>query len=106
MQDTYGEQRIKFEAGDLVMYPGTSVHRVEPVTRGDRLACFFWIESMVRYDAQRRLLYDMDLAITALRQQAFERAVQTHSSDSVIESPEIVRLTGCYHNLMRMWADV
>jgi PKHD-type hydroxylase len=98
VQDTYGEQRIKFDAGDLVMYPGTSVHRVEPVTRGERLACFFWIESMVRADAQRRLLYEMDMAITALRQQAFKAGGS--------ESPEVVRLTGCYHNLMRMWAEV
>ena len=106
VQDTYGEQRIKFEAGDLVMYPGTSVHRVEPVTRGERLACFFWIESMVRQDAQRRLLYDMDMAITALRQQALERATQGQTRGGVIESPEVIRLTGCYHNLLRMWADV
>ncbi len=93
VQDTYGEQRIKFDAGDLVMYPGTSVHRVEPVTRGERLACFFWIESMVRRDDQRRLLYDMDMAILALRQAGGDTA-------------ETVKLTGCYHNLLRMWADV
>lgn len=92
VQDTYGEQRVKLQAGDLVMYPGTSVHRVEPVTRGERVACFFWIESMVRLDAQRRLLYDMDMAILALRQ-------------SGGDSPEVVQLTGCYHNLLRMWAD-
>lgn len=96
VQDTYGEQRIKFAAGDLVMYPGTSVHRVEAVTRGERLASFFWIESMVRQDAQRRLLYDMDMAILALRQ-------KTASGES--DSEEVVRLTGCYHNLLRMWAD-
>jgi PKHD-type hydroxylase len=98
VQDTYGEQRIKFDAGDLVMYPGTSVHRVEPVTRGERLACFFWIESMVRRDDQRRLLYDMDLAITALRRQQI--------GANVGESAEVVTLTGCYHNLLRMWAEV
>lgn len=92
VQDTYGEQRIKFAAGDMVMYPGTSVHRVEPVTRGERLACFFWIESMVRHDAQRRLLYDMDMAILALRQQDGDTA-------------EVVQLTGVYHNLLRMWAS-
>lgn len=97
VQDTYGEQRIKFDAGDLVMYPGTSVHRVEPVTRGERLASFFWIESMVRQDAQRRLLFDMDMAILALRQKS-----RTESGDSA----EVVKLTGCYHNLLRMWADV
>lgn len=107
VQDTYGEQRIKFEAGDLVMYSGTSVHRVEPVTRGERLACFFCIESMVRADAQRRLLYEMDMAITSLRQKDLARAPQgdTQPSDA-IESLEVVRLTGCYHNLLRMWADV
>jgi PKHD-type hydroxylase len=92
VNDTYGEQRVKFQAGDLVMYPGTSVHRVEPVTRGERLACFFWIESMVRRDDQRRLLYDLDMAILALRQGG--------------DSAETVKLTGCYHNLLRMWADV
>lgn len=97
VQDTYGEQRIKFDAGDLVLYPGTSVHRVEPVTRGERLASFFWIESMVRHDAQRRLLFDMDMAILALRQK-----VPTGHSDG----DEIVKLTGCYHNLLRMWASV
>ena len=101
VQDTYGEQRIKLEAGDLVMYPGTSVHRVEPVTRGERLACFFWIESMVRADAQRRLLYDMDMAITSLRQKSMAQATPVSA-----ESSEVVTLTGCYHNLLRMWADV
>ncbi len=100
VQDTYGEQRIKFDAGDLVMYPGTSVHRVEPVTRGERVACFFWVESMVRSDDQRRLLYEMDMAITALRQQDLQRPAGSG------ERPELVRLTGCYHNLLRMWADV
>jgi PKHD-type hydroxylase len=92
VQDTYGEQRIKFAAGDLVLYPGTSVHRVEPVTRGERLASFFWIESMVRESDRRRLLYDLDMAILALR--------RAHG-----DTPETVRLTGCYHNLLRMWAD-
>jgi len=97
VQDTYGEQRIKFDAGDLVMYPGTSVHRVEPVTRGERMASFFWIESMVRHDAQRRLLFDMDMAILALRQKV---------APGQGDSDEIVKLTGCYHNLLRMWASV
>lgn len=105
VQDTYGEQRIKFDAGDLVMYPGTSVHRVEPVTRGERLACFFWVESMVRHDAQRRLLYDMDMAITALRRKELSTPAAGAAS-ALGESPEVVRLTGCYHNLLRMWATV
>ena len=103
VHDTYGEQRIKFAAGELVMYPGTSVHRVEPVTRGERLACFFWIESMVRTDAQRRLLYDMDMAITGLRQKDLDKAT---NGKPHTDSPEVVQLTGCYHNLLRMWADV
>jgi PKHD-type hydroxylase len=106
VQDTYGEQRIKFAAGDLVMYPGTSVHRVEPVTRGERLACFFWVESMVRSDAQRRLLYEMDMAITALRRQDLAQSTEPNQNPLGSERPEVVKLTGCYHNLLRMWADV
>ena len=92
VQDTYGEQRVKLAAGDMVLYAGMSVHRVEPVTRGERLACFFWIESMVRSGDQRRLLFDMDMAILALRREHGDTA-------------ETVALTGCYHNLLRMWAD-
>ncbi|WP_077037722.1 Fe2+-dependent dioxygenase [Pelomonas sp. KK5] len=90
--DTFGEQRVKLAAGDLVIYPGTSVHHVAPVTRGARLASFFWIESMVRSDEQRRLLYEMDLALMALRGE--------HG-----ETDAVVQLTGTYHNLLRMWAD-
>ena len=90
--DTFGEQRVKLAAGDAVVYPGTRVHRVEPVTRGARLASFFWIESMVRSDEQRRLLHDMDRALMRLR-----------SRDG--ESDEAVALTGTYHNLLRLWAD-
>jgi PKHD-type hydroxylase len=92
IEHSFGPQRVKLAAGDLVLYPGTSVHRVEPVTRGARLAAFFWIESMVRRDDQRQLLFDMDMALMRLR--------GTHG-----ESPETVRLTGTYHNLLRMWAD-
>jgi PKHD-type hydroxylase len=104
VQDTYGEQRIKFDAGDLVMYPGTSVHRVEPVTHGERLACFFWIESVIRRDDQRRLLYEMDMAITALRRQARQPA--SVAAADTVEGAEVVALTACYHNLLRLWADV
>jgi PKHD-type hydroxylase len=89
---TFGEQRVKLAAGDLVVYPGTSVHRVEPVTRGERLASFFWIESMVRADEQRRLLYELDMSLMKLR-------------GELGETPELVQLTGTYHNLLRMWAD-
>lgn len=92
VEDTFGEQRIKLPAGDLVLYPGTRVHRVEPVTRGARLAAFFWIESMVRSDERRRLLYDMDRHLARLR-------------DTVGDTdPAIVGLTGTYHNLLRQWA--
>ena len=92
IDDTFGEQRVKLPAGHAVIYPGTSVHQVLPVTRGHRMACFFWVESMVRSDEQRRLLYNMDMALLRLRQE--------HG-----ESPETVALTGTYHNLLRMWAD-
>ena len=75
-----------------MLYPGTSIHEVTPVTRGHRLACFFWVESMVRSDEQRRLLFDLDMAIMKLREKHGETA-------------EAVALTGTYHNLLRMWAD-
>jgi PKHD-type hydroxylase len=92
IEDTFGSQSIKLAAGDLILYPASSVHRVEPVTRGCRLAAFFWIESMVRDDARRRLLFDLDMSILSLRQAGGD-------------TPPVVKLTGCYHNLLRMWAD-
>ena len=94
VEDTFGAQRIKLAAGDMVLYPGTSVHRVEPVTRGCRLASFFWLESMVRSDEQRRLLFDMDSHLMKLRESAGE-------ADAAV-----IGLTGTYHNLLRMWVDV
>lgn len=87
-------QRVKLPAGHLVVYPGTSVHRVEPVTRGYRLAGFFWIQSMVRSNENRQLLYDMDAHLIRLRSTIGE-------SDSAV-----VGLTGTYHNLLRTWLDV
>ncbi len=93
VEDTYGDKRVKLPAGDLVLYPGTSVHRVEPVTRGHRLACFFWIQSMVRSDEQRRLLFDMDMHLRRLRSGAGDA------------DPAVVGPTGTYHNLLRMWVD-
>src|SRR4051794_5534881 len=72
VEDTYGAKAVKLAAGDMVLYPGTSVHRVEPVTRGERLACFFWVESMVRGDEQRRLLHDMDMHLMRLRSEVGE----------------------------------
>ena len=83
-------------AGDMVVYPGTSVHRVEPVTRGARVASFFWIQSMVRSDEQRRLLFEMDNHLRRLR-----------SAASLGEGdPSVIGLTSTYHNLLRMWLDV
>lgn len=93
VEDTYGSHAVKLEAGDMVLYPGTSVHQVRPVTRGIRTASFFWVQSMVREDARRALLFDMDGAIGTLRRQ--------HG-----ESGPVIALTATYHNLIRMWADV
>ena len=92
VQDTYGSRGVKLPAGHAVLYPGTSIHQVTPVTRGSRLACFFWIESMVRSDEQRRLLFELDMSLMRLR--------EAHG-----ETDEAVSLTGTYHNLLRMWAD-
>ena len=87
-----GEQRVKLPAGHAVLYPGTHVHEVTPVTRGHRLAAFFWVESLVRGAEQRAVLWELDRALTALRAR--------HG-----ESDETVALTGTYHNLLRLWAD-
>jgi PKHD-type hydroxylase len=90
--DAYGVQAVKLGAGDLVLYPATSLHEVTPVTRGERLAAFFWVQSLVRDDGRRTVLYDMDTAIQALnRTGADEQARRT--------------LVGCYHNLLRQWAE-
>jgi len=94
IEDTFGAQRVKLPAGDMVLYPGTSVHRVEPVTRGFRVASFFWVESMVRSDEQRRLLYDMDRHLMHLRGTVGET------------DAGVIGLTGLYHNLLRAWADM
>lgn len=92
IEDTPAAHRVKLPAGHLLLYPGTHVHQVLPVTRGHRLACFFWVESLVRSGEQRRLLYEMDMALTRLR--------QAHG-----DSPDTVALAGTYHNLLRLWAD-
>jgi PKHD-type hydroxylase len=94
VEDTFGSQRVKLPAGDMVIYPGTSVHRVTPVTRGHRIASFFWIQSMVRSDEQRRLLFEMDTHLMRLRSTVGET------------DPAVIGLTGTYHNLLRMWLDV
>jgi len=92
VEDTFGRQRVKLPAGDMMLYPSSSVHRVEPVTKGARVASFFWTESMVREDERRRLLFDLDMNILALRQ-------------SIGDTPEVVNMTSTYHNLLRMWAE-
>ncbi|MBP6896079.1 MAG: Fe2+-dependent dioxygenase [Gammaproteobacteria bacterium] len=91
--DTYGTHEVKLPAGDLVLYPSSSLHRVQPVTRGARVCSFFWLQSMVRDDARRGLLFELDQNIQSLRAR-------------LGETDETVALTGTYHNLLRMWAEV
>ena len=92
ISDTYGEHGVKLQAGDLILYPSSSLHRVTPVTRGARVAAFFWIQSMVRDGEQRRMLFEMDTAIEALRRSQADNAA-------------VLQLTGVYHNLLRRWAE-
>jgi PKHD-type hydroxylase len=92
IEDSYGVQEVKLPAGDMIVYPATSLHRVTPVTRGVRLASFFWVQSLVRSDAQRALLFDMDTAIQRLN--ASDADAQARRS-----------LVGCYHNLLRIWSE-
>ena len=92
VEDTYGVHRVKLPAGHLVLYPATSLHHVTPVTRGARVASFFWIQSMVRDDGERTILFDLDSAIQGLGQEAPDH-------------PATVQLTGIYHNLLRRWSD-
>jgi len=93
ISDTYGEHEVKLPAGDLILYPSSSLHKVTPVTRGARLASFFWVQSMVRDEGRRRLLLEMDTAIQRL-------------TASGGDAQAIVQLTGVYHNLLRGWAEV
>jgi PKHD-type hydroxylase len=92
IEDTFGPRQVKLPAGDMVLYPGTSVHHVEPVTRGTRVASFFWIQSMVREDSHRTMLFNLD------------RSIQQLGGD-VPDHPSVVDLAGLYHNLLRLWAD-
>ncbi|MEH6417716.1 Fe2+-dependent dioxygenase [Pseudomonas sp. CGJS7] len=92
IEDTYGSHAVKLAAGDLVLYPGTSLHKVTPVTRGERIASFFWIQSLLAEDAQRRLMFELDVSIRRL-------------SADVPEHPALVQLTGVYHNLLRRWSQ-
>lgn len=93
VEDRFGPQTVKLPAGHMVVYPASSLHRVTPVTRGVRTASFFWIQSMVRDDGARRLLFDLD------------QAVQTVAGDRGQGDAAVVQLTGVYHNLLRRWAD-
>jgi PKHD-type hydroxylase len=93
VEDTYGLHNVKLPAGHLILYPASSLHHVRSVTRGARLASFFWIQSMVRDDGQRTLLFDLDMAIQRIRGEGPDH-------------PSVIQLTGVYHNLLRRWADV
>lgn len=93
IEDTYGVHSVKLPAGDLILYPASSLHRVQPVSEGARVASFFWVQSMVRDDAQRTLLFDMDMAVQRL------------GGELGLAHPSVVSLTGSYHNLLRMWAE-
>lgn len=93
VEDTYGTHSVKLPAGHMILYPSTSLHHVRPVTRGARVSSFFWIQSMIREDSRRALLFDLDVAIQRLNRE-------------VPEHPTAVQFTGVYHNLLRQWAEV
>ncbi|MDE2086544.1 MAG: Fe2+-dependent dioxygenase, partial [Xanthomonadaceae bacterium] len=92
ISDTYGEHAVKLPAGDAIIYPASSLHRVQPVTRGARVAAFFWVQSLVRDDGCRRLLFELDASIQRLVATGADRAA-------------VLQLTGTYHNLLRRWAE-
>jgi PKHD-type hydroxylase len=92
IDDSYGMHSVKLAAGDMVLYPATSLHTVTPITRGVRMGCFFWIQSLVRDDGQRQMLFDMDNAIQRLNQT---------DADALARRT----LVGCYHNLLRQWSE-
>ncbi|PPD10753.1 MAG: Fe2+-dependent dioxygenase, partial [Methylotenera sp.] len=93
IEDTYGLQSVKLAAGDMVLYPSSSLHHVTPVTQGKRVAAFFWIQSLIRDDAKRALLFEMDTTIQHMHR-------QPENAD------HIVAMTSIYHNLLRMWAEI
>ena len=93
IEDTYGSKSVKLPAGHLVLYPSTSLHRVTPVTRGARVSSFFWLQSLIRDDQQRSMLFDMDVAIQRM-------------AAELPDHPSVVSLTGAYHNLLRQWAEM
>ncbi len=92
VEDTYGAHEVKLDAGDAILYPSSSLHRVEPVTRGARVASFLWVQSLVRDATQRRLLFEFDMNLVKLRAR--------HGNE-----PELVALAGHYHNLLRLWSE-
>ncbi|MHA6204271.1 Fe2+-dependent dioxygenase [Dyella soli] len=92
ISDTYGEHEVKLPAGDIIIYPSSSLHRVAPVTRGARLAAFFWVQSLVRDDHRRRMLFELDTSIQALTRTG-------------ADAQAVLQLTGVYHNLLRQWAE-
>jgi PKHD-type hydroxylase len=92
ISDTYGEHEVKLPAGDLIVYPSSSLHRVAPVTRGARLASFFWVQSLVRDDGRRRMLFELDTSIQTLTRSGADAAA-------------VLQLTGLYHNLLRQWSE-
>lgn len=92
VSDTYGEHEVKLPAGDLIVYPSSSLHRVAAVTRGTRLAAFFWVQSLIRDDSQRRLLFELDTSIQTL-------------TESGADADALLQLTGVYHNLLRQWVE-
>ncbi len=94
IEDTYGSHSVKLPAGDMIVYPATSLHRVEPITRGSRWSSFFWTQSMVKDEGLRALLYDLDLSIIQVRQELSD------------DNRAVVGLTSCYHNLLRRWAEL
>ena len=93
VMETYGTHEVKLPAGDLILYPSTSLHRVEPVTRGQRVCSFFWTQSMVRDDWKRSMLFELDQNIFSLR-------------EKLGDTEEVLGLTGLYHNLLRQWAEL
>ena len=94
VETAFGSQEVKLRAGDMVLYPSSSLHQVAPITRGERTGCFFWVQSMIRSESQRGMLFDID------------QSIQDLSRETAPTSPSLVRLTGVYHNLIRAWGDV
>ncbi len=100
VEDAYGEHHVKLPAGHMIVYPATSLHRVDPVTRGNRVSSFFWMQSMIRNEAERTMLFDLDSAIQRLARVPVDEAASSEIKASSVQ------LTGVYHNLLRQWAEM